>query len=65
MKSLRVYTVVLLCVTVIAFARLFRHIANEPFSIERLFSKENVLEVAVINLVAAIVLAIGMWLWKR
>ena len=65
MKSLRVYTVVLLCVTVIAFARLFRHIANEPFSIERLFSKENVLEVAVINAVAAIVLAIGMWLWKR
>lgn len=65
MKNLRVYTVVLLCVTVIAFARLFRHIANEPFSIERLFSKENVLEVAVINAVAAIVLAIGMWLWKR
>ena len=65
MKNLRVYTVVLLCVTVIAFARLFRHIANEPFSIERLFSQENVLEVAVINVVAAIVLAIGMWLWKR
>jgi hypothetical protein len=64
-KNLRVYTIVLLCVTVIAFARLFRHIANEPFSIERMFSKENVLEVVAINLVVAVALAITMWLWKK
>lgn len=65
MKNLRVYGIVLLCVTVIAFARLFRHVANEPFSMERIFSKENILEVVTINVVVAIVLAIGLWLWKK
>lgn len=65
MKNLRVYAIVLLCVTVIAFARLFRHIANEPFSMEKMFSKENILEVVTINAVVAIVLAIGFWLWKK
>lgn len=64
-KNLRVFIVVLLCVTVIALARLFRHIANEPFSIDRMFSIENVLEVLAINFVVAAVLGIAMWLWKK
>lgn len=65
MKKLKIFVVVLLCVTVIAFARLYRHTATEPFTLERMFSKENVLEVAAINAIAAVILAVGLWLWKR
>jgi hypothetical protein len=65
MKKLRLFVVVLLCVTVIALARLHMHTATEPFTLERMFSKENVLEVAAINAIAAVILAVWLWLWKR
>lgn len=65
MKKLRIFVVVLLCVTVIALARLYRHTATEPFTLERMFSRENVLEVAAINTIAAVILAVWLWLWKR
>jgi hypothetical protein len=52
-------------VTVIAVVRLYRHTASEPFSFELVFSKENIVEVVIINAVAAVILAIGLWLWKK
>jgi preprotein translocase subunit SecG len=65
MKKLRIFVVVLFCVTVIALARLYSHTATEPFTLERMFSRENVLEVAAINAIAAVILAVWLWLWKR
>ncbi len=65
MRNLRLFAAVLFCVTVIAFARLYRHSASEPFSLEKMFSVENVGEVIMINAIAAAILAAGLWLWKR
>ena len=64
-KKFNLFVIVIICVTVIAIVRLYRHTASEPFSFELIFSKENVIEVVMINAVAAVILTIGLWLWKK
>jgi hypothetical protein len=63
--KIRIVAIVAAALAVIIVARLFKHLAGWPFSWEALFSRENIVEVLIINVIAAFLIGALIFLWKR
>jgi fluoride ion exporter CrcB/FEX len=63
--KIRTVAIVVAALAVIVVARLSQHLAGQPFSWEALFSRENIVEVLIINVIAAFLIGALIFLWKR
>jgi hypothetical protein len=63
--KIRIAAVVIAVLAVIVVARFFRHLGGTAFSWDALFSRENIVEVLIINVVAAFLIGVLIFLWKK